>query len=302
MNFEDWFLCECPLPIGLEMTEKWIRQFNAGPQSYLLSIRTIDEDRLIGMFTLRKISWISRSLRFGSAIWPPDLWSQGLGSEARRIFLEYAFKQLGFRRIYGSFSDYNIASRKSHEKLGAEVSAQNLDAVYNDGCYHDTFHYTYARERFPGMELAPTAPQPENPQMINPELLKVDFDRLYQDFYGLPPIHDPSREEWLGGNPIFKASSGRVLLLPEFIKRSGDLLFFPASWKSLQPELLSLAIEQGFNQYNLHRLQTCLPETAVACREILISHGFQLEGKLDQICFANGRYFDLLFLSKLQKE
>ena len=144
----------------------------------------LEDQALIGMMTVRKISWISQSARFGIMLWPPDQQGKGMGTEARRIFLEYAFKQLGFRRIYGEFESTNIASRKSHEKLGAQVSVLLREATHFDGGYRNICQYTYARERFLNEPSSP----PLAESAVTGPVLAQDLERAWMDVCLMPDL------------------------------------------------------------------------------------------------------------------
>jgi RimJ/RimL family protein N-acetyltransferase len=286
---------ECPLPESRLETGRWIEEINSHAHSGLLAIRRIAENDLIGIMTIRKLSWVSRSVRFGILIWPPPLWNQGLCTEARRIFLDYAFTQLGMRRVFGSFADFNAASRRSHEKLGAHISAEAYEAVFLDNRYSNRCHYTYHREDY----CQP--PEPENVFAkgdVAPEQhILRDYQRILQDFYQISPCPD-ERMGYFKKNVFFSNERTQAALLTDPLPKSADLLFGSA----VDADLASRAIAEGFEQLNLHRIQLCLPGTASAWKEEMIGLGFRYEGLLDGVCFANGRYFDLVIMGKLREE
>jgi RimJ/RimL family protein N-acetyltransferase len=289
---------ECPLPVDMVKALEWIREMNGGPHSRLLSIKRIVEKDLIGFITVRKLSHISRGVRFGSLIWPPDLWSQGLGTEARKIFLDYAFNQLGFRRVFGDFAAYNEASRKSHEKLGAHISAQTKEASFVDGRYHDRFHYTYHREDY----YQPYEPELANrSDAANNGFIWRDYDRLLQDYFNLPGVMtDDDRRATLKDKPHYIYDTGEACLLINDQRKNADMIFVPADYSELGRGLIRMICEDAFTQFNLHRLQVCIPSSAASWRQELLDEGFADEGRLDGVCFANDRYFDIFFLGKLR--
>lgn len=291
---------ECPLPVDITTAENWIKAMNNDPQSSLLSVRRIQERDLIGFITVRKLSWISRSVRFGSLIWPPDLWNHGLGTDARKAFLSYAFSQLGMERVYGGFGSYNIASKKSHQKLGAEITAITRESVFIDGQFFDVHHYAYQKENFsPSQFSEPPFPNPNKDQSV---MLAKDIQRLYQDFYGLSPHN---LEEWMKNKIKIRNGFGAIVFLVDNIRKNADLLLFPDKLSVDNPELSDLfkqAVIEGFTFLNLHRIQVCLPSTASSWKERMESLGFIYEGHLDKILYSNGRYYGLCFLGLLRPE
>lgn len=291
------FWLECPLPKNIDEVMNWINGMNNGAQTGLLAIRRLEDGELIGMFTLRKLSRLSGSVRFGSAIWPPELWSQGLGTDARQAFLNYAFKQMGLRRVYGSFAAYNIASRRSHEKLGAEVSVVNRDAVYMDGRFHDLYQYTYQRETYKGLKDIGETVGEESvcPAVCDEIFMKKSIERTYADFYGRPSPGGADYEFWEKEKILGSTLAGQYIFIMDYLRRSCELLLFPDQWKKLDDKLLHQAVEIAFKEYNIHRIQVCLPGSAEPWREVIEAEGFQYEGKLNRLIFAEGYYQDLLF-------
>jgi len=277
---------ECHWPVTPEEARRFIQSLNSHEQSRLLALHESAFGRIIGFFTVRNISWVSRSLRFGCLIWPPKYWSQGLGTDARKAFLDYAFNYLGFQRVYGYFADYNTASRRSHEKLGARVTVTNREAIFMDGRYHNEHYYVYCREILTGS-------QPESLIIKDDDFSVEDLRRTYGDFYEVPASEEKFRA-WLSHQLQFHQEDGDSVFLIDQVKRSADLLFFPVAPENFAA-LIETAVAKAFKTYNLHRIQVCLPSSATQWRNLLIQKGFSDEGRLPAIVYSNGSYHDLCF-------
>ena len=294
---------EFMFPQWREAAETWIRETARNPRARLLAIHRLDDQAIIGMMTVRKISWVSQSARFGIMLWPPDQQGKGMGTEARRIFLEYAFRQMGFRRIYGDFESSNTASRKSHEKLGAVVSVRAREAAYLDGQYRDLCHYTYLCERFvtnPGLPKGAGA-------AADHARLAQDLERAWLDFCQLPDATEgpAGRDEWLARHPRCVCGDSAVVLQPEWPRRNATLYFFRRTDGIWQPapvetDLLSSAVRKAFDELNVHRVQVFLPSTALGPGDQLRSLGFDHEGSLDSILFSAGRHVDLAVFGRVR--
>lgn len=251
----------------------------------------------------RKISWVSQSARFGIMLWPPEQQGRGMGTEARRIFLEYAFRQLGFHRIYGDFESSNAASRKSHEKLDAVVSVLAREAAFLDGGYRNLCHYTYPRERFvadTGFSKGAGAPS-------DGALLSRDLERAWMDFCLLPDATEgPSaRDGWVARLPRCLRGESAVVLQPEWPRRNATLFPFRRENDAWQPapvdnDLLTDAVRKAFDELNVHRVQAFLPATAQGLIDQFKSLGFQNEGALDSILYSAGRFVDLAVLGRVR--
>ncbi|MFO1492749.1 MAG: GNAT family N-acetyltransferase [Kiritimatiellia bacterium] len=294
---------EFNFPQPLEAAAAWIRDMNQDQRSRLLAVHRLEDQALIGLMTVRKISWISQSARFGIMLWPPDQQGKGLGTEARRIFLDHVFRQLGFRRIYGDFASTNTASRKSHEKLGAVVSATARESTHMDGGYLSLCHYTYQRERF----LNQPEPAPRAETAATGRILTQDLERAWMDFCLLPDLTEgpARREEWIGRLPRCGGGDEVVVLQSDWPRRNATLLSFRRegdTWRAapVASELLADAVRMAFDELNAHRVQAFLPSTARSQCEQLADLGFQHEGALDSLHYSAGRFVDLVVLGRVR--
>lgn len=105
-------------------------------------------DVAVGVSFLSNIDTTNRTLWTGSAVLDPKHRGSGLGTQGRRLVLDHVFNEQGFRRAYGEFIAANEASRRSHQKVGAEFTGVRRQRFYVSGRWHDSVVYTVRRERF----------------------------------------------------------------------------------------------------------------------------------------------------------
>ncbi|MFE6738492.1 GNAT family N-acetyltransferase [Streptomyces tubercidicus] len=67
----------------------------------------------------------------------PDATDRGIGSEATRLLLDYAFERVRLHRVQLEVFDYNPRARRAYEKCGFEVEGRMREALYWDGARHD---------------------------------------------------------------------------------------------------------------------------------------------------------------------
>lgn len=128
-------------------TAEQVRQLHADESMYTyLWVDTTGAT--VGFSVLTEVDHVNGTVHTGSAVFDPTQRGQGLGTLGRRLMLDLLFNELNFRRIYGSFADYNEASRRSHLKMGAEIIGIRRDRFFVSGRYHDAVMYTVSRERF----------------------------------------------------------------------------------------------------------------------------------------------------------
>ena len=82
----------------------------------------------------------------------PDLHQQGFGTEMLTLMLDYAFRQLGLRRIHAQIMAPNISSQKLFEKLGFQKEGILRAHVLRNNEYLDMLMYGLLRDEWPVLE------------------------------------------------------------------------------------------------------------------------------------------------------
>ncbi|CAA9551770.1 MAG: Ribosomal-protein-S5p-alanine acetyltransferase [uncultured Thermomicrobiales bacterium] len=74
--------------------------------------------RGIGVARLTHVDEASRRMDYAIGILAPDLWNQGLGTEATRLVLRFAFDELRLHRVGLLVLDINERAQAMYEKCG----------------------------------------------------------------------------------------------------------------------------------------------------------------------------------------
>jgi RimJ/RimL family protein N-acetyltransferase len=106
----------------------------------------------IGNIYLRQINWISRNAELRIFIGDPDERSKGYGKSAIRQLLEYAFKDMGLKKIHLGVLTDNPAALKSYERIGFKVEGKLLRHVFKQGQWKDVILLGIFAEDFPPAE------------------------------------------------------------------------------------------------------------------------------------------------------
>ena len=85
---------------------------------------------------------------YGIFIGNPRYWGQGLGTEAGRLAVGWAFRKLRLHRIELRVFAYNIRGIKSYQKIGFHPEGRLRDYIYRDGVYHDEIMMGILRKEF----------------------------------------------------------------------------------------------------------------------------------------------------------
>ena len=97
----------------------------------------IDAGGYIGSARLHGVDRRDRRASFAIGILDPSRLGQGLGTEATRLVLEYAFRQLGLHRISVRVLAHNERAVRCYAKCGFVVEGREREAASVDGAWHD---------------------------------------------------------------------------------------------------------------------------------------------------------------------
>jgi RimJ/RimL family protein N-acetyltransferase len=105
-------------PPSLHQEEDFLEKAAEDPNGVIWTIVLREDGRPIGMIGLDKIDWRLRDAESGIAIGDKGEWRRGHASEAMRLRTEYAFMELGLRKIWTGVQMPNVGSRRALEKAG----------------------------------------------------------------------------------------------------------------------------------------------------------------------------------------
>lgn len=121
------------------------------PPDYIVFIVMLkkpkNKDIMIGQNVLHRIDFINRNAYTGSFI-KKSYRSKGLGTEAKKLLLNYAFNELNFHKVESESLSSNKASILHNIKCGFEECGVFHQKEYFDGNYHDVTLLECFKENF----------------------------------------------------------------------------------------------------------------------------------------------------------
>ena len=111
------------------------------------------DGKVVGATGLERINWISRNCYFAIAIYDPDYWNRGIGTEATKLMVSYAFEFLNMHKILLEVYDYNERAIRVYQKVGFEIEGRLRKNHYFNGRYHDTLVMGILSEEYFGSSL-----------------------------------------------------------------------------------------------------------------------------------------------------
>jgi RimJ/RimL family protein N-acetyltransferase len=142
-------------PVGqfpAQVDKEWVEKENL--ENYVFLIRTLEDDRAIGFIELDGIGWQVGNGWIGIGIGEREQWGKGYGTDAFRILIRFAFRELNLRRLTLTVFEYNPRAIRSYEKLGFQVEGCDREWLRRDGRRWDMIHMGLLRRDWEASEQA----------------------------------------------------------------------------------------------------------------------------------------------------
>ena len=97
------------------------------PTNVVFAIHDADDGELVGVCGLEGIDHNFLRAEFG--IWLGQRRDTGIGTDATRLVLQWAFTILGLRNVILETYDFNEAAQRAYEKAGFQVIGRRRDCV-----------------------------------------------------------------------------------------------------------------------------------------------------------------------------
>lgn len=114
------------------------------------NIVELNTDKLTGTLGLEDINWIERSAVLGIFIGEEDYRSNGYGTEAIKLLLEFGFKYLNLHSIRLDLIEVNERAHKCYLKCGFKDSGRSREEVFINGRYYNKLHMDILENEFEG--------------------------------------------------------------------------------------------------------------------------------------------------------
>ncbi len=135
---EIWRLTSwAPEPLQREAVERLFEDRKSSPANDSFAIHRMGDEEPIGVIGLMNLSKANASADLSIIVGAAEDRDKGLGTEAIRVILRYAFEDLGLQRVDLSVFEFNELAIRAYEKLGFQREGRVRQAVRRDGKFHD---------------------------------------------------------------------------------------------------------------------------------------------------------------------
>jgi [ribosomal protein S5]-alanine N-acetyltransferase len=124
-----------------EMAQSYIKGVIDNPNTVVFAICLHDNDRHVGNISLQQISARNRNAELAILIGEPSVYGKGIGYEAGKLLVDYAFGILNLHRLYCGTHAENISMQKLALKLGMREEGRRRDALFKSGHFVDIVEY-----------------------------------------------------------------------------------------------------------------------------------------------------------------
>jgi RimJ/RimL family protein N-acetyltransferase len=136
------------IPKSTARLGRFIEDEERARDSYMLGIRTLDTDALIGFIHVDSIMWTHGSAWFAIGIGEADYRGRGYGADATALALQFAFHELNLHRLQLTVFSYNERAIRLYERMGFRKEGVFREALQRDGQRSHIYLYGILRREW----------------------------------------------------------------------------------------------------------------------------------------------------------
>ena len=134
----------------LQYEKEYLEKNDKNNDDKTFDIIDLKSNKLIGTIGLHRFNYIERSAVLGIFIGDSNFRSNGYGTEAIRLLLEYGFKYLNLHSIRLDLLSINERAHKCYLKCGFKDTGCSREQIFLNGKYYDMLHMDILENEFDG--------------------------------------------------------------------------------------------------------------------------------------------------------
>ncbi len=134
----------------LNAEKEYLENSSKNNENKTFDIIELSRHKLIGTVGLEHFNYTSRSAVLGIFIGDSDFRSNGYGTEAIKLLLEFGFKFLNLHSIRLDLLSVNERAHKCYLKCGFKDTGASREAIFINGKYYDKLHMDILESEFEG--------------------------------------------------------------------------------------------------------------------------------------------------------
>lgn len=139
-----------PMPWSEPKFHEWFtRRVLTSDDAVWFSLVESASGQLVGFSGVRDIDLLHRTAEFFITVGEADCRGKGIGTDATRLTLEYAFTRLNLHSIFLDVSSASLAGLRAYEKAGFREISRRSEAVRMGGRPYDWVYMECLSSEFP---------------------------------------------------------------------------------------------------------------------------------------------------------
>jgi [ribosomal protein S5]-alanine N-acetyltransferase len=134
-------------PLTIEWVDRWYDALQREDPARIIWVLE-HQGRCIGEARLDAVDRTHRRAHYAIGIFDASIWNQGLGTEATRLVLRYAFETLGLHRVDLRVLSYNQRAIRCYHKCGFVLEGMERDSAFVDGARHSDVIMSILEEEY----------------------------------------------------------------------------------------------------------------------------------------------------------
>lgn len=135
-------------PVSAVDHDRWFQTIRSRPDVRIFGIRLLEDDRLVGSCQLHSIDEEHRSAEVQIRIGDGDARGRGIGTEATRLLLRCAFRELDLHRVSLHVFATNGPARRLYERVGFREEGLLREAARIEGEWVDVVLMAILRSEY----------------------------------------------------------------------------------------------------------------------------------------------------------
>ena len=116
-----------------DLFRRWMSDSDAGA-GFVVEVR--EKQEMIGFCNLWGATLKNRSANYAIML-AKSYWNKGFGTEATRLMLEYAFRELNYHRVELTVIGFNDRAISAYKKAGFTEVGRRRQVIFRNGDWHD---------------------------------------------------------------------------------------------------------------------------------------------------------------------
>jgi RimJ/RimL family protein N-acetyltransferase len=136
--------------LNMTMQKKWFNKINQDNSIHMFSIKSLEEEKLLGCCGLTYIDWKNRNADLSLYIGYNNFYidEEGYAKEASLLLFEYGFKELNLHKIWTEIYEYDDKKLKLYKEIGFKEDGRLRDNNYYNGQWWDSIMLSILKQEY----------------------------------------------------------------------------------------------------------------------------------------------------------